>query len=205
MKKPYSAQTVLIAHNKFMSLDILRKAGVPIPTTYLISSVETAKIVLKKMKYPIVVKIVGGYGGVGVMMFESKEAALSAIQTLKLLKQQIIIEEFIQNAGEDIRAFVVNGEVAASMKRVAKEGEIRANLLQGGQGKYITLTGEMEDVALKAASAIASDIIAIDIIESTEGPKVIEVNLNPGIKGIKSVSNKNIAKVIIDFIASEMD
>ncbi len=204
IKKPYSAEAVLVAHNKFMSLEVLRKAGLPIPKTYLISSTETAKKVLKTMHYPIVLKLVGGFGGRGVMIFEDLDSVLSVMQTLKLFNQQIMIEEFIPNPGEDVRAFVVNGEVVASMKRVAKRDEVRANLFLGGKGKYYTLTDEMKSIALEAAAAINSDIIAIDLIQSKEGPKVIEVNLNPGLKGIQKATNTNMAKTIIDFIESKI-
>ncbi len=204
MKKPYSAETILIAHNKFMTLETLRKADVPIPVTYLIDSIETAKRVLKKMKYPIVVKIVDSFGGLGVMMFDDNESALSAIEMLKSLRQQIIVEEFIKNPGEDIRAFVVNGEIVASMKRVAQRDETRANILLGGKGKYMKLTGDAKDIAIKAAAASGSDIVAVDIIESPDGPKVIEININPGIKGIQKAVNTNVAKTIIDFIAEEV-
>ncbi len=204
-KKPYSAQTILIAHNKFMTLEALRKADVPIPDTYLIDSIETAKQVLKKMKYPIVLKIVNSFGGLGVMMFEDDTAALSAIETLKLLMQQIIVEEFIENPGEDIRAFVVNGEIVASMKRVAQRDETRANLLLGAKGKHIALTDDMNDVALRAAAASGSDIIAVDMIESSKGPQVIEININPGLKGIQKAANINVAKAIIDFAAQKVE
>ncbi|MBI5347614.1 MAG: RimK family alpha-L-glutamate ligase [Candidatus Aenigmarchaeota archaeon] len=204
IKKPYSAETILIAHNKFMTLETLRKADIPIPVTYLIDSIDTAKSVLEKMEYPIVVKIVDSFGGLGVMMFDDKETALSAIDMLKSLRQQLIVEEFIKNPGEDIRAFVVGGKIVASMKRIAQRDETRANILLGAKAKYIKITGEMEDIALKAASASGSDIVAIDMIESPDGPKVMEININPGIKGIQKAVNINMAKIIIDFVAEEV-
>ncbi len=205
MKKPYSAETILIAHNKYATLEVLRKADVPIPTTYLVDSPKTAEKILRKMKYPIVIKIVASFGGKGVMFFEDKESALSAIKTLKLFGQQIIIEEYIPNPGEDIRAFVVGGKIIASMKRIAEKGETRANIHMGGKGEHITLTGELKDVALRAAAASGSDIVAIDMIESSNGPKVIEININPGLTGIQKATNINVAKAIIEFIKSELE
>jgi ribosomal protein S6--L-glutamate ligase len=204
IKKPYNAESVLIAHNKFMSLEVLNKAGVPIPATYMVSSLAAAKKLLKKMKYPIILKLVGGFGGVGVMVFEDYETASSAIETMNSLKQQILIEEFIPNPGEDYRAIVVGGEMVAAMKRVSKKGEFRANIFMGGKGKYIKLKDDMTDIALEAAAAVNSDIIAIDMIEGKDGPKVIEVNLNPGLKGIKKATNIDVSKKIISFIKSEV-
>ncbi|MEM7826932.1 MAG: RimK family alpha-L-glutamate ligase [Candidatus Aenigmatarchaeota archaeon] len=202
MKKPYSAEAVLITHNKFMSLEALRKAGVPIPETYLISSVSSAKKILKRMRYPVVIKIVSGFGGKGVMLLENLETALSVIGTLKSMKQQIILEEYLENPGEDKRAYVVGGSVVASYKRKCKKDEFRSNLLMGGKAKYITLSEELKDIAIRAAAAINSDILAVDMIESKDGPKVVEVNLNPGIKGIQPFIN--VAKIIAEYIASQV-
>lgn len=204
MRKPYSAHTVLVAHNKFMSLEVLKKADVAIPKTYLVGSLETAKEILHDMHYPIIIKIVGGFGGAGVMFFEDVDSALSAVQTLKLLKQELIIEEFISNPGQDIRAFIVNGEVVASMRRIAKKGDVRANAFLGGRCEYFALTDEMKNVALEAAAAINSDILAVDMIESKDGPKAIEVNINPGLKGIQKATGINVAKTIIDFVYDQI-
>lgn len=202
MKKPYSAETVLIAHNKYMSLEVLRQADVPIPETYLVSSKSAAENVLKKMEYPVVIKIVSGFGGKGVMLLENLETALSVVDTLKMMDKQIIIEEFIQNPGEDKRAFVVGGKVVASYKRTCRHDDFRSNIMSGGKAHYTKLSEEMEDVALRAASAVSSDIVAIDMLETAEGPKVIEVNINPGIKGINA--HVNVAKIMAEYAASQV-
>jgi len=204
MNKPYSAQAILIAHNKFYSLEQMKKADVPVPETYMVTSKETSKKLLDNVKYPVIIKLVDGFGGRGVMLAEDKESALSVIETLKLMDRQIIIEEFLESSGEDIRAFIVGGEIVAGMKRKAKKGDFRSNLFSGGKASYYTITGELKDIALRAAAASNSDIIAIDMIETKDGPKVIEINLNPGIKGIQKVAHTNITKRIIDFIADEI-
>ena len=117
----------------------------------------------------------------------------------------MIIEEFIPNAGEDIRGFVVGNRVIASMKRVAKEGEYRANVHLGGKAAPFELTKEMEGICIKAAEATGAKICAIDMLQdkATGKPYVIEVNTNPGIQGIEGATGKNIAKEIIDFAYSE--
>ena len=205
VKKPYGAETIPISHNKFMSLEVLNKAKIPIPDTYLVNSIESAKKLLKKMDYPVLLKVVGGYGGIGVMVFENYETALSAMETMKSLKQQIIVEEFIENPGEDYRAIVVGGEVVASMKRISKKDDFRANVHVGGKAEYIALKDDMKDIALESAAALNSDIIAIDIIEGKDGPKVIEVNINPGLKGIQKATNINVAGKIISFISKVIE
>lgn len=203
MKKPYSAEAILIAHHKFLSLDVLRRAGVPVPETYLVSSSSSAKHVLKKMDYPVIVKVASGYGGMGVMLFEDKDAALSAVETMINMKQQVIIEEYLENPGEDNRAYVVGGKVVAAYKRKCARDEFRSNLLVGGSAEYTSLSEEMEDIAVKAAAALNSDILAVDMIPSTKGPRVVEVNLNPGIKGIQPYVN--VAKIIAKWIAEQVE
>jgi len=203
MKKPYSSETILIAHNKFMSLDVLRQADVPIPVTYLVSSINSARNVLKKMKYPVIIKIVSGFGGKGVLLLEDLTAALSVIETLKLMRQEIVIEEYVENPGEDKRAYVVGGRVVAAYKRKCKKDEFRSNLMVGGKVEHTTLSEEMQDIAVRAASAISSEIVAVDMLEGEKGPKVMEVNINPGLKGIQPYVN--VAKIIVDYIASQIN
>jgi len=205
MKKPYSAETILVAHNKFMTIETLKKANVPIPRTYLVSSLKTAKQILKRLKYPIVIKIVDSYGGVGVMVFEHSESALSAVETLHLLKQQLIIEEFIENPGEDYRVMVIGGEVVACMKRKAMKGEDRANVHLGGKANSVKIQPDMEDIALRAAAAVNSDIVAVDLIEGKKGAMVIEVNINPGLQGLQKATNINVAKKIVEFVNEELE
>lgn len=205
MNKPYPAKTVMIGHNKFMTLIALRKAGVRVPDTVMVSSVKEARKVLETFKYPLLIKLVTSFGGEGVFYISSRESAESVIKTLQLMNIQMIIEEFVPNAGEDIRGFVVGGKVIASMKRVAKEGEYRANVHLGGKATPFELTKEMEEICVKAAEATGAKICAIDMLQDkvTGKPYVIEVNTNPGIQGIEGATGKNIAKEIIDFAYSE--
>ncbi len=204
VKKPYGADTVRCAHNKFLSLEVLKKAKIPVPITYMTSSISSAKDIISRMKYPIVVKLVSSFGGKGVMYLESKESAQSVIRTLKLLNKQILIEEFVENPGEDIRSLVVGNEIAASYKRKAKKGEKRSNIQQGGKAVHHRLNKEMEELSFKCAEAMKSDILAIDFLESKEGPTVIETNINPGIKGVSKTTNIDVAKKIIDYVKSQV-
>ncbi|MBS3056279.1 MAG: RimK family alpha-L-glutamate ligase [Candidatus Aenigmarchaeota archaeon] len=204
MKKPYTAETILTAHNKYKTQETMQRAGVPIADSYLIDSISATSEVIRDVKYPIVAKIVDSFGGYGVMIFEDKDTARSTIQTLRLLKQQILIEEFIPNPGEDIRAFVVGDRIVAAMKRIAKKGEQRANLMQGGKAEKTELSDEMKKIAMQAAAASGSSIVAVDMIESKKGTKVIEININPGLKGITKATKVNVAKLIIDFICEEI-
>lgn len=204
VKKPYVAETVLIAHNKFLTLQELRKAGVRVPETYLTGSKTSAQEILKKQKLPVILKILSSFGGKGVLIMETKESALTAIEALKTLKQEILIEEYLPNPGEDIRGIVAGDEIIASYKRIAPPGEKKANIHAGGRGIAYKLTSEMEEIVFRSAEAIKSKLLAVDMIETRDGPRVIEVNINPGIQGMEKATNINVAQRIIDFVEREI-
>lgn len=204
VKKPYPSESVLIAHNKFITLEKLVANNIPVPATYMTGSKESAKEIIKKHKLPLILKLLSGFGGHGVMIMDTKEAAQGVIETMKTLKQEILIEEFLPNPGEDVRGIVAGEEVIASYKRVAAKGEKKTNISSGGKGISFQLTGEMEDICIRSAKAIKSKIAAVDMIDSKDGVKVIEVNINPGLKGIEKTTNLNIAQKIIQFVKSEL-
>ncbi len=204
VKKPYVAETVLIAHNKFITLQELAKAGVKVPETYLTGSKQSAEEILKKQKLPVILKILSSFGGKGVLIMETKESAMSAIEALQTLKQEILIEEYLPNPGEDIRGIIAGDEIIASYKRIAGPGEKKANIHAGGRGVAYKLTSEMEEVVFRSAEAVKSSLLAVDMIETKDGPRVIEVNINPGIQGMEKATNINVAQRIIEFVESEM-
>ncbi len=205
VRKPYPAESIMIAHNKFITLERLASRGIPVPETYLTGSRKSAFDILKKQKLPLIIKMLSGFGGQGVMVIESKEAAKSVIDTMKTLRQEILIEKFVENPGEDIRGIVAGSEVIASFKRIASPDDKRANIYAGGRAVLFKLTQEMEEIAVKSAEAIGSKICAIDMIQGSDGKiNVIEANINPGIRGIEKASNINVAQRIIDFVKSEV-
>ena len=204
VRKPYPADTIMIAHNKFITLERMVKYDIPIPTTYLTSSREAAKKILGKLKLPVILKLLSGFGGEGVMFIESKEAAESTIDTMRVLQQHMLLEEYVPNPGEDVRGIVAGNEVIASYKRVAAKGERKANIHLGGSAVTYKLNSEQEEVVLKAAEAIKAKICAIDMLIGKEGPMVIEANINPGLGGIEKTTGVNVAQRMIRYIASEV-
>ncbi|RLC29245.1 MAG: hypothetical protein DRH37_07910 [Deltaproteobacteria bacterium] len=205
IKKPYFAETILIAHNKFMTLERLVRNNIVVPKTYLTASKDTAKELVGKEGLPIMLKLLSGFGGMGVMYMESKEAIESAIDTMQMLEQEICLEKYIENPGEDLRGIVAGDEVIASFKRIAAKGEKRANVYSGGKAVNFKLTEELEEVALKSAKAVGAKICAVDIISDKNGkPYVIEVNINPGIRGMEKATNINVAFRIINYVKSEI-
>lgn len=204
VQTPYPAETVLIAHNKFLTLEVLVQKGIPVPKTHLTGSKQTAKDLIDKEGVPIVLKLLSSFGGEGVLFMESKEAAQSAIETLKTLKQEILLEKFIPNPGEDIRGIVAGNEVIASYKRIAGKGEKKANIHAGGRATAFKLTPDMEEIVLKSAEAVKAKICAIDMIAGKDGVFVVEVNINPGLQGIEKTTDINVAQRIIHFISQDI-
>lgn len=204
VKKPYEAETVIIAHNKFITLEQLARHGVPIPETYLTSSKQTANDIIKKVKLPAVIKLLSGFGGEGVLMVDSKEAFRSIVETMKVLKQEMLIEKYVPNPGEDIRGIMAGEEIIASYKRIAAEGEKKTNIHLGGRAVSYKLPPEMEEIVFRSGEAIKSRLCAVDMIVGKDGPQVIEVNINFGLKGIEKTTDINVAKRIIEFVKDDI-
>jgi ribosomal protein S6--L-glutamate ligase len=202
VKKPYPATAIVTAHNKFLTLMEMVNRGIPVPETLITASKEMAGKIIDKQKMPVIMKLLSGFGGEGVMIMESREAAKATIHTMKTLRQEILIEKYLENPGEDIRGIVAGDEVIASFKRIANAGEKKANIHLGGRGVDFKLTPEMQEIALNSAKAIDSKICAIDMVESKGKVYVIEANINPGLKGIEKATNINVAQRIIDYVKS---
>ena len=195
---PYTSDSLIIAHDKFLTAMILSAKGINVPRSYLVKREEDLKKVIDELNLPVMVKILSGSGGKGVMYVDALDTIANLVN---VMESEVLIQEYIPSPPEDIRVIVAGDRIIGAYKRVAKEGEKRANIKLGGKPVSVSLTQEMEEISFKAAEAIKADICAVDIVESTEGkPYVIELNLNPGIKGMIEATGKNIAKEIIDYI-----
>ena len=201
---PIDPKSVLVSHNKFWTLLALKEAGLPVPDTYMAGSRRTVDMMLDGMKYPVVMKLLYGSLGKGVMFADSKQSAASFMDALERFNEPLFLEEYIENPGEDIRAFVLGGEVIGAMKRIAEKDERRTNIGIGGSGEPIELDANMKDMAVKAAAAIGMDITGIDIIKGPKGPIVLEANVNVHFEGITKVLGRNIAKDIVEYVKSEV-
>ena len=195
---PLLASTFTTVHNKLLTHLILQQHNIPMPRTYLSSTAETAKEVLKRVNYPIVMKFPEGTQGKGVMFADSISSGSSLLDALGVLNQPFIIQEYIDTSGTDIRALVVGDKVIAAMKRKAQTEEKRANIHAGGKGVAVQLSRETITLALATAKALKAEICGIDILEGPTGPLVIEANISPGLQGLSEV---NIAIDLPDQIA----
>jgi len=197
---PLKASSFTIGHDKLLTHLKFQEQNVPQPTTYLASTADAGKKIIKRITFPIILKLPSGTHGKGVMLADSAESASSMIDALALLKQPFLLQEYIETEGRDYRVIVVGDKIAASMKRIAAKGEKRANIHSGGHGEKVELDDKSKKVAIAAARATGCDICAVDILPSPKGPLVLEVNLSPGLQGITKVTKIDVASIIADFL-----
>jgi ribosomal protein S6--L-glutamate ligase len=200
-----NSQALVRSRDKLRSLQLLARSGVGLPKTAFTNySKEEKNLVEVVGGAPLVIKLLEGTQGVGVVLAETKKAAQSVIEAFHNLKARVIVQEFIKEAkAADIRAFVVNGEVVGAMKRQGKEGEFRSNLHQGGSATIVKLSRAEKSAALKATQAMGLSIAGVDMLQSSRGPLILEVNSSPGLEGIEKATNVNIAGKIIQYIEEQ--
>jgi ribosomal protein S6--L-glutamate ligase len=187
------------SRDKLRALERLSAHDVGIPRTAMARDPEAVRAAIDALGgTPIIIKLLQGTQGVGVMIAESREAVESTLDTLWGLGQNIILQEFIaESRGRDLRAVVVGGELVGAMRRTAKSGEFRSNLHRGGAGQAVTLDEDYRRAAIEAARIIGLDVAGVDILESSAGPRVVEVNSSPGLRGIEKATGLDVAARII--------
>ncbi len=197
---PIKPSAYTVAHNKLLSQLKFQTAKIPMPITYLSSSVDAGKNILKTINYPIIMKFVEGTQGKGVMFADSYASASSILDALTSLKQPFIIQEYIETNATDIRVIVIGNEVAAAIQRKGVKGEKRSNIHAGGEGLVYKVDDKTKKIAVAAAKSIGADICAVDILESHKGPLVIEINISPGLQGITNTTSINVAEKIAKYL-----
>jgi ribosomal protein S6--L-glutamate ligase len=190
------------SRDKLRSLQLLSRDGIGLPRTGFANSPDDVQDLIKMVGgAPLVIKLLEGTQGIGVVLAETKKAAESVIEAFMGLKANILVQEFIKEAGgADIRCFVIDGKVVAAMKRQGVEGEFRSNLHRGGTATLVKLTPKERSTAVRAAKVMGLNVAGVDILRSERGPLVMEVNSSPGLEGIEAATGKDVAGMIIEFI-----
>ncbi|MCU0440105.1 MAG: 30S ribosomal protein S6--L-glutamate ligase [Raineya sp.] len=197
-----SSLALIRSRDKLRSLQIMTKAGVDIPkTAFADHSSDIDYLIQQVGGPPVIIKLLEGTQGLGVVLAETQNAAKSVLEAFYGLQANILVQEYIKEAGgADVRAFVVDGKVVASMKRQSKKGDFRSNLHRGGEGKAIELSEQEIEMAEKAAKAMSLPICGVDMLQSQRGPLIIEVNSSPGLEGIEGATKVDIAGKIIEYV-----
>lgn len=201
-----SSSAISQSRDKLFSLQLMLKAGINIPTTgFANSPMDTNDLIEMVGGAPLIVKLLEGSQGRGVVLAETKKAAESVINAFKSLRANLLVQKFIKEAdGKDLRCFVINGKVVASIERTAAPGEFRANLHLGGTASVVKITPEERLLAVKAAKILGLQVAGVDIIRSKSGPLLLEVNSSPGLEGIELATGKDIAGMIISSIEKKL-
>ena len=190
------------ARDKLRSTQLLSRKGIGIPITAFAHSPDDIDGLIREVGgAPLVIKLLEGTQGIGVVLAETQKAAESVIQAFMGLHSNILVQEFIKEAGgADIRCLVIGGKVVAAMQRQAPEGEFRSNLHRGGTATVVKLTAKERATAVAAAKAIGLNVCGVDLLRSSRGPLVMEVNSSPGLQGIETATGKDVAGIIIEFL-----
>ena len=201
------SEAITRSRDKLRSLQILAREGIGLPVTGFANHTADIDGMIDTVEgIPLVIKLLEGTQGKGVVLAETKKAASSVLSAFRLLKANILVQEFIKEAnGKDIRALVIGNEVVGAMERTAPEGDFRANLHLGGDGREVILSDEEKNIAIKAAKTLGLGIAGVDLIKSERGLLVIEVNSSPGLEGIEAATSSDIASKMINYIESKIN
>ncbi len=193
------------SRDKLRSLQIMARRGIGLPVTgFAHSTKDIDGLVDIVGGAPLVIKLLEGTQGIGVVLAETQQAAKSVIEAFRGLDANILVQEFIQEAGGmDIRCFVIGDKVVAAMKRQGAPGEFRSNLHRGGSASRVRLTPEERSTAIRAARAMGLRVAGVDMLRSNHGPVVMEVNSSPGLEGIETATEIDVGGKIIDFVVKQ--
>jgi ribosomal protein S6--L-glutamate ligase len=193
------------SRDKLRSMQIFAKHGLGLPVTAFAHDPKQTDEVLKIVGgAPAVIKLLEGTQGIGVVLGETNNSAKSVIEAFRGLNVNILVQEFIKEAGSsDIRIFVVGGKVVAAMMRTGAAGDFRSNLHRGGTAKMVKITPEERSTAIRAAKVMGLNVAGVDILRANHGPVIMEVNSSPGLEGIEAATGKDVAGQIIEFIEAK--
>jgi ribosomal protein S6--L-glutamate ligase len=190
------------SRDKLRALQLLSRKGIGLPVTGFASAPgDTDDLLAVVGGAPVVIKLLEGTQGVGVVLAETKQAASSVIEAFRGLKANFMVQQFVKEAdGADIRCLVVGDKVVAAMKRQGKEGEFRSNLHRGGSAKLEKISPAERRTAVRSAAIMGLNVAGVDLLRSSKGPVVMEVNSSPGLEGIEKATKKDVGGMIIEFI-----
>ena len=196
------SQAISRSRDKLRCLQILARAGIGLPVTGFAHATQDIDGLIKTVGgAPLVIKLLEGTQGIGVVLAETYQAAKSVIEAFRGLDANILVQEFIKEAGgADLRCFVIGDKVVASMKRQGAPGEFRSNLHRGGAAEKIKLTPEERSTAVRSAKAMGLKVAGVDMLRSNHGPVVMEVNSSPGLEGIEKSTEVDVAGKVIEFL-----
>ena len=203
---PNTSNGIANSRDKLRSLQILSRHDIGIPRTAFVRDRKDVLPAIERLGgAPVIIKILEGTQGVGVILADTTKVAEAIIETLQSTKQNVLIQAFVKESkGRDIRAFVVGDRVVAAMRRVAQGDEFRSNVHRGGKAEPVTLDPKFEETAIRAAQIMGLRVAGVDMLESSSGPQIMEVNSSPGLEGIEGATQLDVAGAVIDHISNQV-
>jgi ribosomal protein S6--L-glutamate ligase len=194
------------SRDKLRSLQILSRHQIGIPqTTFVRDKNDVLPAIQRVGGAPVIIKLIEGTQGIGVLLAETVESAAAIIELLQSQKQSVLIQKFVaESKGKDIRAFVVGDQVVGAMRRVAQGQEFRSNVHRGGLAERVELDEQYRETAVRATQIMGLRVAGVDMLEANDGPQVMEINSSPGLEGIESCTQLDIAGAIMDYIAAQV-
>lgn len=196
-----NSQPIARSRDKLRCFQLLTRKNINIPRTVMAREPHQIGPALEAVGGPpVVLKLIRGTQGIGVILAETEQAVLSVLDTLWSLGQTILIQEFVsESEGKDIRALVVGNRVVTAMRRQARFGEFRSNIHRGGGGAIVDLDEDYRRAAVQATQVLGLQVAGVDLLESHEGPKVMEINSSVGFEGLEKATRLDIARIILEY------
>lgn len=201
-----SSNGIMSSRDKLRCMQILSRHDIGIPeTTFVRDRRDVLPAIERVGGAPVVIKLLEGTQGVGVILAENNKVAEAIIETLHSAKQNVLVQKFVaESRGRDVRAFVVGDRVVAAMRRVAQGQEFRSNVHRGGKAEPVILDPEFERTAVRSAQIMGLKIAGVDMLEGSDGPKVMELNSSPGLEGIENATGLDVAGSVMDYIKDQV-
>ncbi|MFQ5878135.1 MAG: RimK family alpha-L-glutamate ligase [Acidobacteriota bacterium] len=198
-----NSQPIARSRDKLRALQLLSRAGVPVPRSVVARHPSQARRALEFVGgAPAIVKLLKGTQGIGVVLAETEQIVMQVMETFWRLGMNVLIQEFVEESeGRDIRALVIGDRVACAMRRQARLGEFRSNVHRGGTGVAVDLPAEYAGVAIRAARTVGLRLAGVDMLESKQGPKVMEVNSSPGLERLEACCGVDVAGAVVEYAA----
>ena len=201
-----TSHAISVSRDKLRSMQMFSRHDIGMPPTAFVHDRNDVIPAIERVGgAPVIIKLLEGTQGLGVILAESIKVAEAIIETLHSARQHVLIQKFVaESKGRDLRAFVVGGRVVAAMRRTAQGDEFRANVHRGGRAELVDLTPDYERAAIRAAQIMGLHVAGVDLLESSEGPQIMEVNSSPGLEGIETATGVDVAGTIVAYLEEQV-
>jgi ribosomal protein S6--L-glutamate ligase len=203
---PNTANGIANSRDKLRAYQILSRHAIGMPgTTFVRDRADVVPAIERVGGAPVIVKLLEGTQGIGVILAPDVTVAETVIETLQSTRHNVLIQRFVaESKGRDLRALVVGDQVIAAMRRIGRDDDFRSNVHRGGRTELVELDEEAKTLAVRAAQIMGLRVAGVDLLESEDGPLVMEVNSSPGLEGIEQATGLDIAGAIIDYLSRQV-